>query len=147
MSGEKLILLGCRIYGCGQLWMLQTGRNHSRPRLLLCIQTGRGCSGSVWDPHPQEDTLEVTHLYLSIPLRNNASEGSTDASVLLMQMPLMNRVTTHSRETGIMFTRLCMNILPTSHFLTNSPATGIHQGALTYTNLQAEWLSLEHFQV
>lgn len=101
----------------------------------------------MWDPHPQEDTLEVTHLYLSIPLRNNASEGSTDASVLLMQMPLMNRVTTHSRETEIMFTRLCMNILPTSHFLTNSPATGIHQGALTYTNLQAEWLSLEHFQV
>lgn len=39
--------------------------------------------------------------------------------VFLIQMPLMNRVTTHSRATGILFTCLCMNILPTSHFLTN----------------------------
>uniref|UniRef100_A0A8C9MVN3 Stromal cell derived factor 2 n=1 Tax=Serinus canaria TaxID=9135 RepID=A0A8C9MVN3_SERCA len=77
---EQLILLGCRICGCGQLLcrMLQTSRNHSRPRLLLCIQPGHGCSGSVWDPHPQEDTSEVKHLDLSIPLRNTTSEGSTD---------------------------------------------------------------------
>lgn len=67
--------------------------------------------------------------------------------VFLMQMPLMKRVTTHNRETGIMFTSLGMNILSTSRFLTNPPAPGIHQSVLTYTNLQAEWLFLEHFQV
>lgn len=40
MSGEQLLILSCRIYGCGQCRMLQTGRNHSRPSLLLGIQTG-----------------------------------------------------------------------------------------------------------
>lgn len=46
-----------------------------------------------------------------------------------------------------MFTSLRMNIMSTSHFLTNSSSTHIHQGVLTYTKLQAKWLFLEHFQV
>lgn len=67
--------------------------------------------------------------------------------VFLMQTPLMNPVTTHNRETEIMFTSLGMNSLSTSHFLTDPPAPGIRQGVLTHTNLQAERLFLEHFQV
>jgi len=58
--------------------------------------------------------------------------------VFLKQMPLMNCVTRYTRGTGIvMITGLCMNIMSTSHFLTNSSPTRIHQSVLMYVKLQA----------
>lgn len=58
--------------------MLQTGRNCSRPTLLLCAQTGRVHRYRVMPILKR--TLQNSHkVYLRISLRSNTSEGGTDA--------------------------------------------------------------------